>query len=152
MKINALVASVVLGISSLAAASPHAPAVHADAVAQARFAPPAVSRPLPIPVRWTLLGTAQPSRFGRTVIDVDTKARFGRLKLEAVRGVAAIDKVMITYANGRTQIVDLDVRLGGYGAKSFTVIQLDGRNAREIDKIVIVSKSGTRSSYSISAA
>lgn len=151
MKVSALITSLVLGISSVAVAAPGAPAVHANPVAQARFAPPMV-RPLPHPVRWTLLDTSKPSRFGRMVIDVNSKARFTKLKLEAQRGVASIDKVMITYANGRTQTVELDQRLGGYGAKSFAVIELDGRNARQISKIVILSKSGTRASYSISAA
>lgn|GEM_PF-3626349 len=159
MKVSALITSLVLGISSVAVAAPGAPAVHANPVAQARFAPvaqerfaPPMVRPLPHPVRWTLLDTSKPSRFGRMVIDVDSKARFTKLKLEAQRGVASIDKVMITYANGRTQTVELDKRIGGYGAKSFAVIELDGRNARQISKIVIFSKSGMRASYSISAA
>lgn len=151
MKLSVLVTSLVLGISSVAAAAPGAPAVHANPVMQARFAPPMV-RPLPHPVKWMQLDTAKASRFGRTVIDVNTKARFTKLKLEALRGVASIDKVMITYANGRTQIVELDTRLGGFGAKSFKVIELDGRNARQISKIVILSKGGSRASYSISAA
>lgn len=151
MKISALVTSLVLGISSVAAAAPGAPAVHQHPVAAARFAPPMV-RPLPSPTHWMLLDTAKPSRFGRTVVDVNTKARFSKLKLEAVRGVASIDKVVITYANGRTQTVELDQRLGGYGAKSFSIIELDGRNARQITKIVILSKFGSRASYSISAA
>jgi hypothetical protein len=150
-KLSVLITSLVLGISSVAVAAPGAPAVHANPVAQARFAPPMV-RPLPHPVKWMQLDTAKPSRFGRTVVDVNTRARFTKLKLEALRGVASIDKVMITYANGRTQTVELDTRLGGYGAKSFKIIELDGRNARQISKIVILSKGGARSSYSISAA
>jgi hypothetical protein len=151
MKISAIVASLVLGISSVAAAAPHAPAVHRNPVAAARFAPSMV-RPLPSPTRWTLLDTSKPSRFGRMVIDVNSRARFSKLKLEATRGVASIDKVMLTYANGRTQTVEVDKRIGGYGAQSFSIIELDGRNARQISKIVILSKSGTRASYSISAA
>lgn len=155
MKLSVLVTSIVLGISSVAAAAPGAldrdARVNAEPVVAARFAPPMV-RPLPHPVKWMLLDTAKPSRFGRTVIDVDTKARFTKLKLEAQRGVASIEKLVITYANGRTQVVDLDTRLGGYGAQSFKIIELDGRNARQISKIVIHSKRGTRASYSISAA
>jgi hypothetical protein len=154
MKLSVLVTSLVLGISSVAAAAPHAPAVHANAnlVAQARFAPP-MTRPVAHPVKWMLLDTAKPSRFGRTVIDVNTKLRFSKLKLEALRGgVSSIDKVLITYANGRTQTVDLDARLGGFGSNSFKIIELDGRMSRQITKIVIVSKSRARGSYSISAA
>lgn len=149
MKVSALITSLVLGISSVAAAAPGAPAVHANPVAAARFAPP-LTRPLP--VRWMLLDTAKPTRFGRTVVDVDTKLRFSKLKLEAVRGVSSIDKVMITYANGRTQIVNLDKRLGGWGAQSSAIIELDGRASRQITKIVVLGKSTGRGSYSISAA
>lgn len=149
MKISALVTSLVLGISSVAAAAPSAPAVQHSQVA-ARFAPPMV-RPLPHATKWMLLDTAKPSWFGRTTVNVNTKLRFTKLKLEALRGVASIDKVMITYANGRTQTVEVDKRLGGYGAQSFALIELDGRNARQIKKIVILAKGG-RASYSISAA
>jgi hypothetical protein len=153
MKISALVTSLVLGISSVAGAAPGAPAAHHNAVVAARYAPPMV-RPLPVrpaPVRWMQLDTASSSRFGRTVIDVNTKLRFSKLKLEALRGVSSIDKVLVTYGNGRTQTIELDKRLGGFGAQSFAVIDLNG-NARQITKIVILSKSRTRASYSISAA
>ncbi len=149
-KLSVLITSLVLGASSVAVAAPGATAVRPNPVVQARFAPPATR---PLPVKWMQLDTATPSRLGRTVVDVKTKARFTKLKLEALRGgVATIDKVMITYANGRTQTVNLDTRLGGYGSQSFKIIDLDGRNARQISKIVIVSKSGSRASYSISAA
>lgn len=158
MKISALITSLVLGVSSVAVAAPGAPAVHKHPVAAERFAPPMVRphvRPLPQPTRWMLLDTAKPTWFGRTVVDVNTKLRFTKLKLEALRGVASIDKVMITYANGRTQIVELDRRLGGHGAQSFAVIDLDGQLSRQITKIVILSAKGSRlsrASYTISAA
>ena len=152
MKISALVTSLILGISSVAAAAPGAPAVHANPVAASRFAPP-MYRPQHRPVRWTLLDTSRPSRFGRTVIDVQSNARFTKLKLEATRGVPVIDKVMITYGNGRTQTIEVDKRLGGFNpAMSSTVLDLGGNFGRQISKIVILSKSGARASYSISAA
>jgi len=148
MKISALVTSLVLGISTVAAAAPGAPAVHANPVAAARFAPPMYR---PQPTRWTLLDTSKPSRFGRQVIDVNSKRAYTKLKLEAQRGVASIDKVMVTFGNGRTQTIEVDKRLGGFGASSFTVLDLNG-GSRQITKIVILSKSGARASYSISAA
>lgn len=160
MKIATLVTSLVLGMSSVAAAAPHAPAVHANPVA-ARYTPPMVRpqpqqrpmvRPLPQHTRWTLLDTSKPSRAGRQVIDVNSRRGFTKLKLEATRGVAMIDKVLITFANGRTQVVNVDKRLSGFGYSSFTLIDLNGNGSRQIDKIVILSKSGTRASYSISAA
>lgn len=153
MKISALVTSLVLGVSSVAVAAPGAPAVHQKPLAAARYAPPMV-RPLPVrpaPVRWMQLDTAKPSRFGRTVVDVNSRQRFSKLKLEALRGIASIDKVLVTFGNGRTQTIELDRRLGGFGAQRAAVIDLKG-NARQITKIVILSKSNTRASYSISAA
>jgi hypothetical protein len=148
MKIATLVTSLVLGISSVAAAAPGAPAFHQNPVAAARFSPP-IARPMP--THWMLLDTAKASRFGRTVVDVNTKARFSKLKLESVRGVASIDKVVVTYGNGRTQTIEVDKRLGGYGAQSFAIVDLNGAS-RQITKIVILAKSGARASYSISAA
>lgn len=155
MKISAIVTALVLGASSLAAAAPsitHQQTVqrtYRDNVADRRFAPPMVR---PAPVRWQLLDSAKPSRLGRTVVDVNSKARFSKLKLEATRGTASIDKVMITFANGRTQIVNLDKRLSGYGASSFAIIELDGLVGRQISKIVVLSKTNARASYSILAA
>ena len=149
MKISALVTSLVLGISTVASAAPSTAALHAKPVAL-RVAPP-MHRPAPL--RWTVLDTTSSSRFGRQVIDVSSRARYSKLKLELTRGVAVIDKVMITFANGRTQTVDLDKRLGGFAGSSQAVIDLDGHFGRQISKIVIVSKkSNARASYSISAA
>ena len=158
MKISAIVTSLVLGISSVAAAAPsitHQASSQHTSVAARRFEPPMTRpaiRPLPAPVRWQLLDTAKPSRAGRQVIDVHSRARFTKLKLEATRGTAVIDKVLVTFANGRTQVIEVDKRLAGYGSASFTILDLGGASSRQISKIVVVSAPNTRASYSILAA
>ena len=137
LKISALVATVVLGLSGVAAAAP-GPAVHGPLAGRYERMPAQ---------RWTLLDTAQ-SRGGRQVINVNSSQRFTKLKLEAGRGTAVIDKVLVTFGNGRTQVIEVDARIGANASK---VIDLAG-NQRAITKIVILSQGRTRASYSVLAA
>lgn len=144
MKISALIASAVLGISGVAAAAPVS-TVHASPIAVA-YRP--IQRPQrPQMQRWTLLDT-QNGRAGRNVISVSTDQRFTKLAIKATRGSAMIDKVVVTFANGRSQTIDLNERIvaGDYGKQ----IDLNG-NSRQITKIVVVSK-GRASSYQVLAA
>lgn len=144
MKLSALVTTLVLGFSSVAVAAP--------TVRDHRHDAPQVYRPVrarPAPVqRWTLLDASN-AREGRNVIRVATKQRFTKLKLEATRGATMIDKVIVTFGNGRTRTIAVNARLGmNTGAK---ILDLPGA-AREIDRIVVVTKGRARASYTVQAA
>jgi len=147
MKLSALVTTLVLGLSSVAVAAP--------TVRDHRHpAPPTPTtyrpvRPKPVPVkRWTLLD-ASSAREGRNVIRVTTKQRFSKLKLEATRGAMVVDKVIVTFGNGRTRTIDVNARLGtNTGAK---ILDLPGAD-REIDRIVVITRGRTRASYTVQAA
>jgi hypothetical protein len=150
-KISALVATVVLGISGVVAAAPNS---YGQVHSPAQFRP--VARPAPYGWnRWTMLDTAQ-LRGGRDVIAINSPQRFTKLKLEATRGMASIDKVLVTFGNGRTQLIEVDQRLGGRGNSS-AVLDLDGRGdrGRQIKSIVIYGHGGRfmrASALTISAA
>lgn len=108
---------------------------------------PTVMAPVrPFAPRWTLLDTLS-ARPGRQVIQVQSPARFSRLKLEATRGPIRIDRVVITFANGRTQVVDLDRRLDQRGP---AVIDLNG-GARQVTRIVITTKGNRRGAFTVLA-
>ena len=134
MKKIVLATSLVLGLSSAAFAKPVAPG----------YAPPApglhdhgMHRPLPLPASWTMLSSsAALNARGRALVDVSTNARFQKLKLES--SSLFVDKIMIVFQNGKTQTVDLDKRLSRYD--SSLTIDLEGRGARKIDKIVVYGK------------
>lgn len=161
MKISALVTTLALGLSSVAVAAPNRPVVrdHRAPIVQPQrpLARPAV-RPIvrpavrpwtrPAPVRWTVLDTAS-TRGKFQVINVSSRQRFSTLKLEATRGAALIDRVMITFGNGRTQTIDLDRRIGGNSAPY--LIDLSGDD-RYISRIVVVTKGRTRAAYTVSAS
>lgn len=128
--------------------------VRAPRVAQASIAHsimpaarPTVMAPVrPFAPRWTLLDTLS-ARPGRQVIQVQSPARFSRLKLEATRGPIRIDRVVITFANGRTQVVELDRRLDQRGP---AVIDLNG-GARQVTRIVITTKGNRRGAFTVLA-
>src|SRR5688572_1252576 len=117
-KIAVLATSLVLGLSSVAFAKPAAP-VYAPAPHQLHDR--GFHRPLP--AHWTMLSAASLGPRGRAFVDVSTNARFTKLKL-ATNSALFVDKVMIVYANGKTQLVDLDKRLSRYD--SSLIIDLEG--------------------------
>jgi hypothetical protein len=72
---------------------------------------------------------------------------FSKLKLEAAAGTTFVDKVLITFGNGRTQLIDLDKRLS---ARDPLVIDLDG-NLRKISKVEVFGRSGRRAAINVLA-
>ena len=151
MKIKALITTLVLGSSSVALAAPsvrdHRPPAGA-VVAQAHVQPAyGWNRPAPRPMYPVTLASAQ-KLSGREVIRVAPSQRaFTKLELRANAGRTKLDKVMITFANGRTQLVDCNKLLTG--GERFS-IDLKG-NARNIKSIVLVGSSGRRASLDILA-
>jgi hypothetical protein len=94
----------------------------------------------------TLAYGAKVSRRG-SLIDVSSHERFAKLNLSAT-GSMIVDRVVITFQNGATQLVDLNRRLG-WGSSSIA-IDLDG-NARRIDKIAVYGRGGARASLKVMA-
>ncbi|HEY4060095.1 MAG TPA: hypothetical protein VGM39_25950 [Kofleriaceae bacterium] len=148
MKIKALIASVafaVLGSAGVAAAAPRPVTAY-----RAPIATPVAYRPIhrPVQQRWTVLDSAS-GRTMRNVINVSSAKTFSKLEIKATQGSVAIDKVLVTFANGRTQTIDLDQRIsaGSAGAQ----IDLNG-NTRQITKIVVMAKGRALSSYQVLAA
>lgn len=155
MKIKALIATLVLGSSSIALAAPDvrdhrtqpAPLVaqaHEQAHAQGGYG---WNRPAPRPMYPVTLASSQKVN-GREFIRVAPSQRvFSKLELRSTAGRTKLDKVMITFANGGTQLVDCNKLLNGRDSFS---IDLKG-NARSIKSIVLVGNSGRRASLDIIA-
>jgi len=139
-KIAALVTTLILGASTAALAAPNGPNVRDHRAPYSQFRPQLPS--------WTLLSQNASLARGRDKIDVSSSARFTKLKLEASRGSMFIDKVVITFANGERQVVNLDKTIGA--RTGATTIDLTGRS-RQISKIVVSGKGGFRAGYSLAA-
>jgi hypothetical protein len=139
-KITALVTTLILGVSTAAMAAPNGPSVRDHRAPYTQFRPQLPS--------WTLLSSNASLSRGKDKIDVSSSARFTKLKLEASRGSMFIDKVVITFANGERQVVNLDKTIGARTGAA--TIDLQGRS-RQISKIVVSGKGGFRSGYSLAA-
>ena len=125
MKITAIIASLVLGSSSLAMASPavavvrdHRPIVVDDcapaAPAQPVYSQPVYSQPVVQPVAWhqpvyrsvTLANGLRFTNQGRAFITVGNQAgRFGSLQISAASGRTLIKDVVVQFANGQRQVI-----------------------------------------------
>ena len=114
------------------------------------FAPSVARRPVarPPPQPWVLLDTSN-ANDARNVIRVSSRMKFSKLKLDATRGAAMIDKITVTFANGRTRTIDVNARVGMNDRP--LILDLPG-DERQITKIVIQSKGRARASYTVSAA
>jgi hypothetical protein len=128
----------------------HRGSIDASAQADIRFAPvarPAMPvRPMPpvyqppvyAPV--TLADNTQLN--GRELIRVAQGSRtFSKLELRAEQGKTTVDKVIVTFGNGRSQTFELDTKL----SKKQPTISLDlNGQSRSIQRIVLVGKSNGR--------
>ena len=145
MKLAAILTT--LALSSTAAFAQNATVRdHRSQVAPSFDRRPAAARPMP--QRWVLLDTSN-ANDTRNVIRVSSRAKFSKLKLDATRGAAMIDKISVTFANGRTRVIDVNARVGMNDRP--LIVDLPG-DQRQITKIVIQSKGRARASYTVSAA
>ena len=138
MRIKALITALVIGSSSVALAAP-GPVVRDHRAVSARYDGHGNARFgfRPMPLRWVTLAN-DTHLSGRAFIKVAPSARkFTKLELRADKGNTQIDKVLIQFANGRTQVVEQNARLTS--GKPVT-IDLKGE-ARSIDRIVLVGRS-----------
>ena len=165
MKIKALITLLVLGstASSVAMARPvlvsgyeGAPVVRDHRVhrisAPAPAPAPEVMLPAPPPFvpQWTTLGTE--SRIIDGAMSFRAGAKMGRfiaLKLQSTAGKSLINRVEIKFANGRTQLVEVNKYLN---ASSPTItIDLAGDDARTIKGVTVVGRNARQSAYSVLA-
>ena len=177
MNLKALITTVVLGTSSIAAASPEvrdhrthkpvpvqsapAPVAPVAPILQADFhmgfnggfVRPVRPRPLPMPqppmLTWVTLANDLDVN-GREIIRVSPSQRaFTKLELRTQgQGRTKIDRIVIMFANGRSQVIEQNKVLNN-GNRSLS-IDLTG-NTRNIRNIVLVGKSNRRASLDILA-
>jgi hypothetical protein len=154
MNIKAIVTTLVLGSSSLALAAPTVRDHRVDAPAyQPTYQPTyqatneAQFRPAPRPMIRPVVLANNARVQGRDVIRVNHTRAFTKLELRSQSGRTQLDKVLITFGNGQSQVIDCNTTLNG--SESFS-IDLAG-NARNIKKIVLVGKSGRRAAIDVIA-
>lgn len=94
--------------------------------------------------RWRSFGQTFSARRDRQLINLN--GRYHVLRLQAVRGEPAIDRVIVQYVDGDTQTVQLDSRLGDGAGE---VIRLDP--GRRIVRVTVFTEPNARGLYSVYA-
>jgi hypothetical protein len=94
--------------------------------------------------RWRSFGQTFNARNDRQLINLN--GRFHVLRLQAVRGEPAINRVVVQYIDGDTQTVELNSRLTNGAGE---VIRLDP--GRRITRVTVFAESTTRGLYSVYA-
>jgi len=97
--------------------------------------------------QWVLLSHDFPTRAERQIIDGGGE-RFRRLRIEAAHGEPTITKVVVEFANGTSQVFDLDMHLT-HGAGE--VISFGGGD-RRIRRIIVYADPQSRGAYSVLGA
>jgi hypothetical protein len=94
--------------------------------------------------RWRSFGQTYNARNDRQLINLN--GRYHMLRLQAVRGEPAINRVVVQYNDGDTQTVELNSRLTGGAGE---VIRLDP--GRAIRRVTVFTEPTTRGQYSVYA-
>jgi len=166
MNIKALITTLVLGSSSVAMAHPvSAPVVQpvAQPISQPIYRGP-IRAPMPPQHAWgvyqpgyrrsswvTLGGVNQIAdgpmtfRLGRTGL---ASERFSTLQLQSQAGKSLIQRVLIQFGNGRTQVVEVNQYLNA--SNPTITIDLEGRE-RAISKVTVVGRNARQSAYRVLA-
>ena len=84
----------------------------------------------------------------RTEIDVSMRDRFGQVRLQNKTGRTHVRAIMIQFRNGEQQVIRVDRLL--FGHRERVDIDLSGE-ARRIDRIVVVGRTGQDGSYQLYA-
>jgi hypothetical protein len=95
--------------------------------------------------RWRTIGQTFNARRDRQFVNLGG-GRYRVLRLEAVRGEPAIERVVVQYYDGDTQTVELNSRLGDGAGE---VIRLDP--GRRINRVTVYTQRNTRGLYSVYA-
>jgi hypothetical protein len=90
----------------------------------------------------------QLTRTGADCIDVTDRGTFTQLRLQSAGGIAAIDRVIVRFADGSDQVVDLDRVLSA--RDGMLEIPLDGNN-RRLDQIIVTGAPGARGAFQVFA-
>lgn len=139
--LKAIIATIVLGASSVAVAQP-AVTVRGEA----RWGQPDTYRTYERDRRpqwrnntWVALTSPLQLDRGRTMIDVNQRRSFQQLRLQqTTHGMTHIDRVVVRFENGERQVIAVNQRLST--RNPMINIDLDGRQ-RRVDRIIVMGDS-----------
>jgi hypothetical protein len=158
MNIKALITMLVLGSSSVAMARPVTASGYAGAptVRDHRAPAPAPAyegtlRSSSFVALWVTLGSQSRVADGEMAFRVGPRfGRFSALKLQHSSGKSLINRVEIRFANGHTQVVELNKYLNA--SNPTITIGLDGDWATAIRNVTVVGRNARSSAFSVLAS
>ena len=165
MNLKALITTFVLGSSSVAMAHPVSAPVYQPTAQPIyrrpmppQYAPgyqPTVYQPTVYEpyhhhrASWTTLGAVNQIADGAMAFRVGRFGeQFSTLKLQSDAGKSLIQRVMIRFADGRTQVVEVNQYLNA--SNPTITIDLDGR-ARQVAKVTVIGRNARQSAYRVLA-
>ena len=168
-KIKALITTLVLGSSSIAAAdsaftfnasahvgigapvaAPPAVTVVRDHRVEPAYAPPAVT-PVFAPNRdryrpaWVALSEPTMLRHNRTMIRIDTPSRYSQLRLQTTAGASYVTSVMIRFADGTRQ----EIAVNKWLDTRAPMFDLAISNRSSIERVIIIGSTNRRASFQL---
>jgi hypothetical protein len=157
VKLKILVTSLVLGLSSVAFADHAEPASYKEPLyKEPLYGKPIHKEPNVAPfvgrdhrqIKWQTLAEGK-RLMGMSTIRVRSRMAFDTLELKSTGfGMTFVDKVIVLFKDGSSQVVDLDKKLS---ARESLKIDLAGRN-RQIAKVTLFGKSRGRAAVSLLGA
>lgn len=109
---------------------------------------PAVYQPEHHRDAWLTLGSVNRVTDGQLTFRVRRGEQLSKLKLQSDAGKALIQRVLIQFANGRTQTVELNRYLNA--ANPTIMIDLAGRE-RTVTKVTVIGRNARQSAYRVLA-
>jgi len=143
-KLKALIATVVLGSSSIAMAQPSFSSTSSRFDRfdrrwdRAEHAQPQLGGPRIYRSSWVSLAEPMQLSRGRDSFDVHQRGTFTQLRVQTAAGSSFVQRVIVHFQDGGRQVVELDRTIGP--ANRMLQILLDGNN-RRVDGITIIGRS-----------
>lgn len=125
------------------------PTVYQPRVYEPTVHQPRVYEPYRHRAAWTTLGGVNQIADGAMAFRVGRFGeQFSTLRLQSDAGKSLIQRVMIRFADGRTQVVEVNQYLNA--SNPAITIDLDGR-ARQIAKVTVIGRNARQSAYRVLA-
>lgn len=94
------------------------------------------------------LASPTPAKHGKEFIEVGPDAgAFSQLRVDAHQGTVIVRRVRIDYADGKSQVVNVEKTLNKHNPSATIIL---ARGPRQIDSVIVMTAQETNGSYSLS--
>lgn len=132
-----------VGAATVATAQPK----HEETSGRVSLNPQAPAERARAPSEWVELASATPAKHGTEFIGVGKEAGgFGKLRLDAVKGVVRVKQVRVTFADGTQKTFRINKRID---AKRQKWVFVELPTTQEIDQVIVVTDRTSKGEYAL---